>query len=29
MAETLAWQSHPLEAMYPVMFFDSLRVMPR
>ncbi len=29
MAETLAWQSRPLEAMYPVVFFDALRVKIR
>jgi putative transposase len=26
MAEVTAWQSRPLEAMYPVVFFDALRV---
>ncbi|MEC6411166.1 IS256 family transposase [Achromobacter xylosoxidans] len=26
MAETIAWQNRPLEAMYPVVFFDALRV---
>ncbi len=26
MAETIAWQNQPLEAMYPVVFFDALRV---
>ena len=26
MAETLAWQNRPLEPMYPVVFFDALRV---
>ena len=26
MAEITAWQSRPLEAMYPVVFFDALRV---
>ena len=26
MAEAIAWQSRPLEAMYPVVFFDALRV---
>jgi putative transposase len=26
MAETLAWQSRPLEPVYPVVFFDALRV---
>jgi hypothetical protein len=26
MAETIAWQNRPLEAMYPVMFSDALRV---
>jgi len=29
MAETLAWQSRPLEQMYPVVFFDALRVKIR
>ena len=29
MAETIAWQSRPLEAMYPVVFFDALRVKIR
>jgi transposase-like protein len=29
MAETIAWQNRPLEAMYPVVFFDSLRVKIR
>jgi putative transposase len=29
LAETLAWQSRPLEAMYPVVFFDALRVKIR
>ena len=29
MAETIAWQSRPLEAMYPVVFFDALRVRIR
>ena len=29
MAETLAWQNRPLEAMYPVVFFDALRVKIR
>ena len=29
MAETLAWQSRPLEPMYPVVFFDALRVRIR
>jgi len=28
-AETLAWQSRPLEQMYPVVFFDALRVKIR
>ena len=28
-AEVLAWQSRPLEAMYPVVFFDALRVKIR
>jgi hypothetical protein len=26
MSEVTAWQSRPLEAMYPVVFFDALRV---
>lgn len=26
MAEALTWQSRPLKAMYPVVFFDALRV---
>ena len=26
MAEVSAWQALPLEAMYPVVFFDALRV---
>ncbi len=26
MAETTAWQHRPLEAIYPVVFFDRLRV---
>jgi hypothetical protein len=26
MAEVTAWQSRPLEPMYPVVFFDALRV---
>src|SRR5205085_2118663 len=26
MAEVIAWQSRPLEPMYPVVFFDALRV---
>ncbi len=26
MAEVIAWQSRPLEQMYPVVFFDALRV---
>jgi putative transposase len=29
MAEITAWQSRPLEPMYPVMFFDALRVKIR
>ena len=29
MAEAIAWQSRPLEAMYPVVFFDALRVKIR
>jgi transposase-like protein len=29
MAETLAWQNRPLETMYPVVFFDALRVKIR
>lgn len=29
MAEALAWQSRPLEQMYPVVFFDALRVKIR
>ncbi|MFY4261980.1 IS256 family transposase, partial [Achromobacter xylosoxidans] len=29
MAETIAWQNRPLEAMYPVVFFDALRVKIR
>ena len=29
MAETMAWQSRPLEPMYPVVFFDALRVKIR
>lgn len=29
MAEVTAWQSRPLEAMYPVVFFDALRVKTR
>jgi putative transposase len=29
MAETIAWQTRPLEAMYPVVFFDALRVKIR
>src|SRR5918993_683241 len=28
-AEVTAWQSRPLEAMYPVVFFDALRVKIR
>ena len=29
MAEVTAWQSRPLEALYPVVFFDALRVKIR
>ena len=29
MSEVLAWQTRPLEAMYPVVFFDALRVKVR
>ena len=29
MAETMAWQSRPLEPMYPVVLFDALRVKIR
>ena len=29
MAEVVAWQSRPLERMYPVVFFDALRVKIR
>lgn len=29
MAETIAWQNRPLETMYPVVFFDALRVKIR
>jgi transposase-like protein len=29
MSEVTAWQSRPLEAMYPVVFFDALRVKVR
>ena len=29
MAEVAAWQARPLEAMYPVVFFDALRVKIR
>lgn len=29
MAEVTAWQARPLEAMYPVVFFDALRVKVR
>jgi transposase-like protein len=29
MAEALSWQSRPLEQMYPVVFFDALRVKIR
>ena len=28
-AEVTAWQSRPLERMYPVVFFDALRVKIR
>jgi len=28
-AEITAWQSRPLEPMYPVVFFDALRVKIR
>jgi len=28
-AEITAWQSRPLEPMYPVIFFDALRVKIR
>ena len=28
-AEVTAWQSRPLERMYPVVFFDALRVTIR
>ena len=28
-AEVTAWHSRPLEAMYPVVFFDALRVKIR
>ena len=28
-AEVTAWQSRPLEPMYPVVFFDALRVKIR
>jgi transposase-like protein len=28
-AEVTAWQGRPLEPMYPVVFFDALRVMIR
>jgi putative transposase len=29
MSEVIAWQSRPLESMYPVVFFDALRVKIR
>jgi putative transposase len=29
LAEVTAWQARPLEAMYPVVFFDALRVKVR
>ncbi|HUN70182.1 MAG TPA: IS256 family transposase [Burkholderiales bacterium] len=29
MAEVMAWQARPLEALYPVVFFDALRVKIR
>lgn len=29
MAEVTAWQARPLEAMYPVVFFDALRIKVR
>jgi putative transposase len=29
MGEVTAWQARPLEAMYPVVFFDALRVKIR
>ena len=29
LAEVIAWQSRPLEPMYPVIFFDALRVKIR
>jgi transposase-like protein len=29
MADTIAWQNRPLEVMYPVVFFDALRVKIR
>ena len=29
MSEVMAWQSRPLESMYPVVFFDALRVKIR
>jgi transposase-like protein len=29
MAETITWQNRPLETMYPVVFFDALRVKIR
>ena len=29
MSEVMAWQTRPLESMYPVVFFDALRVKIR
>jgi len=29
MSEVLEWQSRPLDSMYPVVFFDALRVKIR
>ena len=29
MSEVTAWQARPLESMYPVVFFDALRVKIR
>ena len=29
MADVTAWQARPLESMYPVVFFDALRVKIR
>ena len=29
LSEVTAWQSRPLETMYPVVFFDALRVKIR